>query len=106
MQEKFNFDGATRDFVEANAEDDDVRAERPRLGNAGRGACEALAHEGERGLDRVAAELLVGAVGDHAPPASLPVGVVSSTSTQTRGFSRSMAVLRPSVVTATAAPSS
>src|SRR5436190_13376842 len=68
--------GAAGDFIEANAEDDDVRAERPRLGGTARGACEALAQEGERGLDRVAAELLVGAVGDHAPPASPPVGVV------------------------------
>src|SRR5512133_3554049 len=70
------FDGAARDFVETDAEDDDVRAEQPRLGGAARGACEALAHEGERGLDRVAAELLVGAVRDHAAPASLSVGVV------------------------------
>src|SRR2546423_14274459 len=63
------FDGAARDFVEADAEDDGVRAERPRLGSAAGGAREALAHEGERGLGRGGGELLVGAGGGYAPPA-------------------------------------
>src|SRR3954464_14894346 len=56
------FDRAARDLVEADSEDDGVRAEHPRLGSAARSACEALAHEGERRLDRVAAEFLIGAV--------------------------------------------
>ena len=52
-------------------------AREPCLGRgAARGAGEALAQEGERGLDRGSAELLGGSLGDHAPPASPSVRVV------------------------------
>src|SRR5215470_12010167 len=75
-QGKSSLDRAARDLVELDAEDDNVRAERTWFGSAASGACETLPHEGERGLDRVAVELFVGAVGDHAPPTSLSVVVV------------------------------
>src|SRR5207248_9028371 len=52
-------DRATRDFGEADSQDDDVRTEWARLGGTACGAREALTHEGERGLDSVVGELLV-----------------------------------------------
>src|SRR5262245_20310559 len=73
-QGKSSLDRSTRDLIELDTEDDDVRAQRTGFCSAARGAREALAHEGQRGLDCVAVELLVCAVGDHTPPASLPVG--------------------------------
>src|SRR5215467_13239392 len=76
MQGISAFDGATRELVQADAEDDDVRPERSRLGSAARGAREPLAHEGESGLDLIAGELPVRPLADDAPPAPPAVGVV------------------------------
>src|SRR5436190_24387943 len=64
------------DLVEADAEDDDSRAEGSGLRLAARRAREPLAQHGERGFDLLAAELLRVAVRDHAAPAPLAVGIV------------------------------
>src|SRR5215467_7671206 len=75
-RENSPLDGAARDLVEIDAEDDDVRPELSRFGGAPCSAGEALSHEGQSGFHRIAGDFSVGAVGDDAAPASLPVGVV------------------------------
>ena len=71
-----SFDGAARKLVEGDAQDDDLGPERPGLGRAAGGSGETLSQNGERGLDRLSAELLGRPVGDDASPASFAVGVV------------------------------